>query len=295
MAMTVSTTRQQQTQDQIETQTPSPSRRVCPFEPSKTNPSAAESFVRNLFKQKPHNLSVAATELAPLFGFGPDSTRDVIARLRTQAIFASRDIGVPYSEFATRYTRGRWDLPVASWGATMLLVRAHASDAAFWSSSSTSSSTTSSSEEEGNENRNNRPIIPDNNQSHNHDHDHSHSHSHNHSHKSDARCPEIHYARFLLAVIDRLRRGVGVPWMMMWLRDALTEGREEDVCWVLFHTLMYLQLEGMRYNRERAPFREVAGHFVHKVVSGRRKSSSLRGALPMLSRRTDSSRKESVR
>ncbi|KAI1827223.1 hypothetical protein F4861DRAFT_536408 [Xylaria intraflava] len=200
---------------------------TCPFEPEKNNPAAAEQFVRNLFKQRPHNLSVAATELAPLFGFGPDSTHNVIARLRTQAVFASREIGIPYGEFTMRYTRRQWDLPTAKWEPTMALVRKHGDDEAWagddeaWAGDECPVPTGSG--------------------------------------------PEAYYARFLLVVMSRLRLGAGVPWMMMWLRDALADGRDDDVCWVLFHTLMYLQLEGMRFNRDRAPFREVAEHYVHKA------------------------------
>ncbi|KAI2640928.1 hypothetical protein GGS21DRAFT_349394 [Xylaria nigripes] len=199
---------------------------TCSFNPATDNPAAAERFVRNLVKKKPHNRSLAATELTPLFGFGRDARRDVLARMRTQAVFASREIVCPYAEFDARYTRGRWGLRVAKWEATMRLVGKSADhEDGDWPG------TTSEANDEP---------------------------------------AETHYARFLVLVLGRLRTGAGVSSMMSWLRDALADGRDEDVCWVLFHTLMYLQLESMRFNKTHAPLRDLADYYAHRVVVGPR-------------------------
>ncbi|KAI1175546.1 hypothetical protein F4777DRAFT_598463 [Nemania sp. FL0916] len=101
------------------------------FNPLKDDPANAAKFVRNLYKRNPANLDIASTELAPLYGLGPNSSHDPLARMRAQSIFASPDASEPFKEFLRRYTRDSWGLPVADWDSTMSLVHQHWRDDAW--------------------------------------------------------------------------------------------------------------------------------------------------------------------
>ncbi|KAI8628973.1 hypothetical protein F5Y19DRAFT_485329 [Xylariaceae sp. FL1651] len=103
------------------------------FKPVKYNPAEAERFVRSIFKQKPNNLDLVATEFTPLFGFGPGSNYDVLARLKAQAVFSCQELSDPLCEFAVVYLHGEWSLPVAKWPSTIALVKKHRNDAAWTS------------------------------------------------------------------------------------------------------------------------------------------------------------------
>jgi hypothetical protein len=60
-----------------------------------------------------------------------------------------------------------------------------------------------------------------------------------------------HYAKFLTRVMSSLRAPHNSSLLLFWVRDA----EIEIGFWVLFHTLMYLQLERMRENERSAPWK----------------------------------------
>ncbi|KAK8057983.1 hypothetical protein PG994_008431 [Apiospora phragmitis] len=62
----------------------------------------------------------------------------------------------------------------------------------------------------------------------------------------------FHYARFVArvrAVVRDPEAGAGSQSLVHWVRDAAAE----DAWWVLFHALLYLQLETMRERARNAP------------------------------------------
>ncbi|KAI1150144.1 hypothetical protein F4825DRAFT_452767 [Nemania diffusa] len=101
------------------------------FKPVKDNPAEAAKFVRCIFKHKPDNVDLVAAELAPLFGFGPNSNQNVLARWLAQSVFTTPEITYPLKEFLSEYTGDKWGLPVADWTATMALVHEHRRDQ-YW-------------------------------------------------------------------------------------------------------------------------------------------------------------------
>ncbi|KAI0864969.1 hypothetical protein F4860DRAFT_510125 [Xylaria cubensis] len=101
------------------TQTPNIS---CVFSPDKSDPAAAEKFVRSIFKHEPNNADLVAAELAPLFGLGPNSSQDPVARWRAQTVFNSPQILVPLKEFIKYFVRDQFGLPLAKWAGTLNLV-----------------------------------------------------------------------------------------------------------------------------------------------------------------------------
>ncbi|KAI0409873.1 hypothetical protein F4802DRAFT_611585 [Xylaria palmicola] len=191
------------------------------FNPVKYAPAEAEKWVRSIAKEKPINNDLVGAELAPLFGFGPDSNRDPLVRLRTQAVFQSPEIFAPLHDFMMNYTQSKYDLPVGDWVGTLALVYAHRHDQR-WTS----------------------PICP----------------------FAKGSCPDKHYARFLILMLKTLnlpaQRG---NRMLNWLRDALREGRDDDVCWVLFHALMFLQLKAMAINKENTSFKDRVQLYICRV------------------------------
>ncbi|KAI0474118.1 hypothetical protein GGR56DRAFT_696877 [Xylariaceae sp. FL0804] len=220
-----------------------PTRAAVPlFRPRKADPEGAEQHVRAVFRCRPNNLDLAAAELAPLYGLGAGASADPLARMYAAALFSSPALGDPLGEFLMDYLQGRWGMPVAKWPATLALVLA---------SSSSSSSLFSSPEGEGEGTA-----------------------------TTDA---DRHYARFILAVEAAINgddapgvAGTGRPAShqqhqhLRWLRGA----PREDVAWVLFHALMYLQLDCMQWNRRHAPLGDFTRHYVTKMVDG---MQSLRG------------------
>ncbi|GAW11669.1 hypothetical protein ANO14919_010170 [Xylariales sp. No.14919] len=97
----------------------------CVFSPVKDNPDEAEKFVRAILEHEPNNVDLVAAELAPLYGFGPNSNQDVLARSRAQSIFVSPEIQEPLKEFLALFVRNRWGLPLPKWDPTLALVREH--------------------------------------------------------------------------------------------------------------------------------------------------------------------------
>ncbi|KAI1342896.1 hypothetical protein F5Y15DRAFT_428863 [Xylariaceae sp. FL0016] len=158
--------------------------------------------------------------------YGLGPSTDPVARNKAQAVFVSPEIREPLAEFATHYLAGRWALPVGDWHAAMALVRRHRNDRA-WTS------------------------------------------------QGEWRCPvregssdaNAHYARFLLRALHAIRatstqKRKKKAEILGWLRDA----DDEEALWVLFHALVYLQLDIMRCNRHLASWRDVAAHYVSRLA-----------------------------
>ncbi|KAI3324553.1 hypothetical protein HD806DRAFT_48624 [Xylariaceae sp. AK1471] len=74
-----------------------------------------------------------------------------------------------------------------------------------------------------------------------------------------------YYARFLILMLWRLKHPTGVNHLVSWLRDAAYED-EDDVCWVLFHALMYRQLQIMDAHKKKTPFRQRVSRYVRKLT-----------------------------
>ncbi|KAI1319482.1 hypothetical protein F5Y16DRAFT_414248 [Xylariaceae sp. FL0255] len=85
------------------------------FNPPKEHWREAREIVHDIFKLKPNNLDLVATELAPVFGFGPESNTDVVARMKAQTVFRCPALQDALDDFSTNYLRHRWDMPVANW------------------------------------------------------------------------------------------------------------------------------------------------------------------------------------
>ncbi|KAH8160205.1 hypothetical protein CIB48_g8045 [Xylaria polymorpha] len=203
---------------------------VCVFNPVKDNPAEAEKFVRNIFKSKLDNIDLIATELTPLYGFGPDSNRDPLARSRAQAVFTSPQINEPLREFLQYFIRHQWGLATADWAATLALVHKHRKYKF-----------------------NLRPIVP------------------------DTGTPEEHYARFIIRMLEDLENPSGQgAHMLLWLGDGIRAGREDDVSWVLFYTLMFFQLKAMELNKSHAPKKVVAAYYFDKFFNQMSKLVSAR-------------------
>ncbi|KAI1164587.1 hypothetical protein F5B18DRAFT_670668 [Nemania serpens] len=76
--------------------------------------------------------------------------------------------------------------------------------------------------------------------------------------------PDQYYARFLIRVLTELGATTRKSrHMLNWLRDAQSE---DDVLWVLFHALMYLQLVVMDKNKAAAPFKDVVQYYVARFA-----------------------------
>ncbi|KAI1310584.1 hypothetical protein F5Y03DRAFT_22959 [Xylaria venustula] len=69
-------------------------------------------------------------------------------------------------------------------------------------------------------------------------------------------------ARCLLRTMHLLTNDKKELRMLDWLRNA---DDEDDVYWVLFFALAYLQLEAMHFNKNHAPFRDLVSHYVNKM------------------------------
>ncbi|RYC57805.1 hypothetical protein CHU98_g8399 [Xylaria longipes] len=195
----------------------------CVFNPVKENPAEAERFIRNIFKHKPNNVDLVAAELAPLYGFGPHSDQDPLARSRAQAVFTSPQITEPLREFLHCFVRDQWGLPLAGWAATLDLVNEHRNDER-WT-------------------RNLHPLIPNGGN------------------------PEQYYARFIIRMLEELDNPFAKVHILQWLRDGIRAGKENDVCWILFHALMCFQLKRMELNKHHAPMKIVAAYYFHKFFN----------------------------
>ncbi|KAI0468479.1 hypothetical protein F4859DRAFT_517033 [Xylaria cf. heliscus] len=101
----------------------------CVFFPVKDNPAEAKKFIRGIFKNQPDNVELIAAELAPLYGFGPESNKDPLARSRAEAVFTSPQVKEPVQEFLQSFVGDQWGLPLADWDATLELVHKHRSGA----------------------------------------------------------------------------------------------------------------------------------------------------------------------
>ncbi|KAI1500267.1 hypothetical protein F5X99DRAFT_429910 [Biscogniauxia marginata] len=204
--------------------------KVSRLDPYKDNPAEAEKQVRRVFKMRPVNLDLAATELAPLYGLGDGATFDVVARGKAQAVFVCPELHDHFGEFAILYLAGEWSVPVADWRETIGLVRKHQNDQVW----------------------------------------------------KQERCPSRpnwganhYYARFLILTMHAIRNPDKSTQLLYWMRDADLE----DGYWVLFHALMYLQLETMQLNREHAPFSDRVNHYKHKFTGAGSLLDKLRSSM----------------
>ncbi|KAI1429834.1 hypothetical protein F5Y12DRAFT_795368 [Xylaria sp. FL1777] len=187
------------------------------FKPRWDHPAVAEAHVYQIFKQRPNNLDLVAAELAPLFGFGAASNHDVLARSRSQAVFASQILQEPFGEFAILFLKGEWSLPTPKWDSTLAIVKEHAEDKAW---------------------RGEKCPLPD-------------------TASVDEFC-----ARALIRTMYLLKNPEKHLRMLDWLRNA---EEDDDVYWVFFFSLAYLQLEAMHFNKSHALFRDLVSHYVNKI------------------------------
>lgn len=67
-----------------------------------------------------------------------------------------------------------------------------------------------------------------------------------------------HYACFLVRAMHDIRHPTTPTQLVYWIKEA----DMEDGYWVLFHALMYLQLEAMREYRCRAPIKDRINHML---------------------------------
>ncbi|KAI0521513.1 hypothetical protein F5B22DRAFT_643679 [Xylaria bambusicola] len=220
---------------------------TCVINPAIDFPDEAEKFLMTVYKHSTKNkhstgnVQLVAAELAPLFGFGPDSTQDVLARARAYYIFISPEIKKPRDEFVLGYTRSRWGIPLPKFAPTLALVKQHRDEIA-WRNFALS------------------PVDKD----------------------SPA---EEHYARFIILMLKQLEAPYPARTAMLnWLRNHRYDREEtwtEDVCWIYFHTLMFLQLKAMEICKKKATFKDRARHRISQLAT----PDSFCGLLCTLSRK----------
>ncbi|KAH9989370.1 hypothetical protein F4779DRAFT_610505 [Xylariaceae sp. FL0662B] len=68
------------------------------------------------------------------------------------------------------------------------------------------------------------------------------------------------YAHSIIRAMHLIKNPVKLKLLVFWLRDA----ELEDAYWVLFHALVYLQLETMRDYKHHAPAKDRINHFIAK-------------------------------
>ncbi|KAI0966412.1 hypothetical protein F4678DRAFT_466485 [Xylaria arbuscula] len=78
--------------------------------------------------------------------------------------------------------------------------------------------------------------------------------------------PERHYARFIIRILNSLESPLAQgAYLLKWLSDTRA-GREDewvqDVCWIYFHVILYLQLNVMDMNKRSVPFSERARRYL---------------------------------
>ncbi|KAI1420656.1 hypothetical protein F5Y12DRAFT_719286 [Xylaria sp. FL1777] len=199
----------------------------CVFRPVKNDPEEAEKFVRDVFKHKPHDINLVSTELAPLYGFGPNSSRNILARSRAQSIFVSSVISEPLKEFVLYFIRDQWDLPVAKFSPTIALVHKYKFTAA-WAGPS-------------------HPVpkcgIPE---------------------KYYARFLICIWDQLRRPIGPKTTI---LNWLYDARDDRDEDEWVDDFCWVFFHTLLYLQLKAMESNKYNASLGGRARDFVNRLKS----------------------------
>ncbi|KAK5630654.1 hypothetical protein RRF57_006369 [Xylaria bambusicola] len=200
---------------------------TCVISPATDRPDEAENFLKTVFKHSTDDVRLVAAELAPLFGFGPNSAHNVLARSRAYYIFISPEIKKPLDEFVLEYTRGRWGIPLPKFAPTLALVKQHRDEVAWRNSASS-------------------PIDKDS-------------------------VPEEYYARFIILMLKQLEAPYPARTTMLdWLRNQRYVREDtwtEDVCWVYFHTLMFLQLKAMEICKKKATFKDRARHRISQLTT----------------------------
>ncbi|KAI5861485.1 hypothetical protein GGS23DRAFT_612050 [Durotheca rogersii] len=203
------------------------------FVPPKDFPDAARDRVWAVYKKKPPHLDAAAGELAAVFGLCEEAGADLLSRQRACNLLAHPAVERAFIEFGERHLVGRrwgWEAPTGQWQAAHDAVHARSRDAGFAAT-----------------------VLPARLAA-----------------EAAAWDVDTQYARFVLRCYAELggsgaaevgagekRRGGELAY---WVRDATLC----DAAWVLFHTLLYLQLEAMRDSRRHAPTRDRVGRVVAK-------------------------------
>ncbi|KAI0204649.1 hypothetical protein F4808DRAFT_457094 [Astrocystis sublimbata] len=77
-----------------------------------------------------------------------------------------------------------------------------------------------------------------------------------------------HYARFIIRTLVNLEAGTGKgAKMLQWLRQGMLVNREDEVTWVLFHTLLCFQIKRMELNKAHTPNRVLAARLFHSFFT----------------------------
>ncbi|KAI0547138.1 hypothetical protein F4679DRAFT_586873 [Xylaria curta] len=77
--------------------------------------------------------------------------------------------------------------------------------------------------------------------------------------------PEQYYARFIIRMLESLANPIGSGAnLLLWLGDGIRAGKEDDVCWILFHALMCFQLKRIELNKFHASKKVLAAYYFHK-------------------------------
>ncbi|KAI1375410.1 hypothetical protein F4677DRAFT_446492 [Hypoxylon crocopeplum] len=178
--------------------------------PSMDNPEETKKEVRRIYKKKLPHLDAASGELAPIFGLGDD----LVAKQRAQGLFKHPVLAIAFLEFADKFLRGRWNLPVGDWDVVYELVKVRKDDAAMA-----------------------QDVCPN-------------------QYAWDVNC---FYVRFIVRALHGIREPTkNTTQLVYWLRDA----ELYKASWVLFHALIYLQLEMMRDHKKHAPMKDRISHFL---------------------------------
>ncbi|KAK8113580.1 hypothetical protein PG984_014106 [Apiospora sp. TS-2023a] len=209
--------------------------------PDKDLPEHTADKVRKLAKKRVPDHDKVAAELAPLLGLG----NDLLASQRAACLFKHRGFLEGVAAFETKYLDAEGlNAPLPEWR----LVYQMLLPTRTWSSSSSSSSSSLPAaaaplEKKGVVEVWTRPEYPD-------------------LHTLGGWDVNYHYARFVARTLAVIRDPEEMGSQLVhWVRDA----KSEDAWWVLFHALLYLQLETMRERVRNAPLR-------HRIMAMMRSS-----------------------
>ncbi|KAK8065061.1 hypothetical protein PG997_011808 [Apiospora hydei] len=210
-----------------------PSHRKRILHPDKSLPDHTADRVRRIAKKRFPDHDKAAAELAPLFGLGGD----LLAGQRAACLFKHPGFLQGVEAFERKYLDAEgWDAALPQWRLVykMLLPTAPTSD-----------SEDSEYDDGADNNVWTRPEYPD--------------------FKSLGGWDvNYHYARFVARVLAVVRDPAGADsgsQLVHWVRDAAAA---EDAWWVLFHALLYLQLETIRDRAKSASLWDKVRAFVRK-------------------------------
>ncbi|KAK8034000.1 hypothetical protein PG993_008995 [Apiospora rasikravindrae] len=191
--------------------------------PDKDLPDHAAEKVRKIAKKRLPDHDKVAAELAPLLGLG----NDLLASQRAACLFKHPGFLQGVEAFERKYLDSEGlNAPLPQWRLVykMLLPTAPPSD-----------SEDSEGDDDNAENVWTRPEYPE-------------------FQTLGGWDVNYHYARFVARVLAVVRDpAASGSQLVHWVRDAAVA---EDAWWVLFHALLYLQLEKMRDRAKNASLRE---------------------------------------